>query len=1198
MLTIVGVAFILAGQAGGATYLVDPNGFADFTTIQAAISDPCTVDGDEIEVAPGTYPEAIDFGGKAITLRSTDPNDPNVVAATIINGSYNKYHVVKCVSGEDANTVLEGFTITGGNANGASWPEYYGGGMYNDGSSPTVTNCNFSSNWAADSGGGMMNHYANPTVTNCTFSWNVANNGGGMYNYESSPNVSNCTFGNNAANVKGGGMYNNVSSPKVTNCIFSVNTATTDGGGGMMNHYGNPTVTNCTFSWNSTLTNGGGIYNYQSSPAVVNCMFSNNPAQYGGGMCNYNYSSPTVTNCTFNGNSATTLGGGILNNLSSSPTLTNCILWGNLTEQIVDYDYPSSSTTATYCDVEGDWGGAGSKNIEADPLFVDAGGGDLSLSSCSPCVDAGDNNSVAADSSDLDGDGNTIEPVPFDLAGNARFVDDTGVTDTGAGTAPIVDMGAYERQSDSVGSGTINVPGDFGSIQEAISEACPGDEIVVAPGTYNEAINFGGKAVRLYSSGGPGVTTIHGSYNNYHVVKCVSGEDANTVLEGFTITGGNANGAVWPDYHGGGMLNDGSSPTVTNCIFSGNWAADGGGGMMNHYANPTVTNCTFSWNVATDGGGMYNYESSPTVANCTFSLNIAGINGGGMYNSNNSPTVSGCLFYRNTTMDGQDYAYPRSDPHGAHGGHAGHGGGIYNDCSSPVVSYCDFVENRTGNGGKGYRGLNGSRPAGSGGWGGDGGYGGCGAGMYNYLSSPTISYCNFRLNETGDGGIPGHGGDGGESPIFFAHGGDGGSGGHAGGGAGMYNNKSSPVVNYCDFTQNSTGSGSSGGYGGDAWRAGNGGHGGIGGSGGNGAGMYNSDSTDSTVYVTSCSFTANVTGYGGDGGDGGDGLGDSYGDGGWGRPGGSGGNGAGMYNSDSSLAIANCSFKVNGTGYGGDGGYGGYGHASDGHGPGGHGGDGGGGAGLYNSQGDPNVTNCNFGSNATGNGGDGGLGYIATGDGGDGGSGAGMYNTQGDPNVTNCTFSGNTTGDGGVGFDGYPGNGGGMCNIFSSPIVNNCILWDDTPDEIYKSNSSPIVTYCNVQGGYAGAGNINADPCFVTGPLGDYYLSQVAAGEAANSPCVDAGSDTAANLGMDESTTRTDQAGDEGTVDMGYHYRLPEPWDLNGDWKVSFIDFGILGEQWLQAPGTPSADIVPPEGDGVVDGLDLGLLVDYWLWEE
>lgn len=108
-------------------------------------------------------------------------------------------------------------------------------------------------------------------------------------------------------------------------------------------------------------------------------------------------------------------------------------------------------------------------------------------------------------------------------------------------------------------------------------------------------------------------------------------------------------------------------------------------------------------------------------------------------------------------------------------------------------------------------------------------------------------------------------------------------------------------------------------------------------------------------------------------------------------------------------------------------------------------------------------------------------------------------------------------------------------------------------------------------------------------------MSQVAAGQALDSPCVDTGSDTAANLGTDESTTRTDQVEDVGTVDMGYHYPLPEPWDFNEDWKVNFVDFAVLADQWRKPPGVPPADIAPPEGDGIVDELDLGLLVENWL---
>ncbi|MHC4153479.1 MAG: hypothetical protein ACYST6_00920, partial [Planctomycetota bacterium] len=83
----------LAGPAGGRTIYVDPDGSADCSSIQVAIDDPCTVNGDEIEVAPATYYEAINFIGKAIRLYSS--GGPNVTTIDA-NGAY---HVVQCVSG-------------------------------------------------------------------------------------------------------------------------------------------------------------------------------------------------------------------------------------------------------------------------------------------------------------------------------------------------------------------------------------------------------------------------------------------------------------------------------------------------------------------------------------------------------------------------------------------------------------------------------------------------------------------------------------------------------------------------------------------------------------------------------------------------------------------------------------------------------------------------------------------------------------------------------------------------------------------------------------------------------------------------------------------------------------------------------------------------------------------------------------------
>ncbi|UCF44472.1 MAG: hypothetical protein JSV99_06070, partial [Planctomycetota bacterium] len=103
----------------------------------------------------------------------------------------------------------------------------------------------------------------------------------------------------------------------------------------------------------------------------------------------------------------------------------------------------------------------------------------------------------------------------------------------------------------------------------------------------------------------------------------------------------------------------------------------------------------------------------------------------------------------------------------------------------------------------------------------------------------------------------------------------------------------------------------------------------------------------------------------------------------------------------------------------------------------------------------------------------------------------------------------------------------------------------------------------------AGSGNIHSDPCFVSGPLGDYYLSQVAAGQEIQSPCVDAGSDLAANLGMWIHTTRTDEVGDEGMVDMGYHYPMPNAADVN-----LAVDLD-MDELWMYQglPGQSNSDL-------------------------
>ena len=314
------ICLFLAIPCQARVITVDDDGPADFNNIQAAINDSNA--GDEIIVAEGAYVENIYLNGKNITLRSTDPNDPNVVATTIIDGN-DIGSVVTFYSGEDTNCVLSGFTII--NGNGAFGLVVTGGGICCQGSSPTISNCIISGNFA-DVGGGMLNIASNPSLTNCTFSDNSANYfGGGMANVGSSPTVTNCTLSGNSAGV-GGGMDNYDSSPTLLNCTFSGNLATEVVGalGGL----------------------GGGMYNDESSPTLTNCTFVGNSAMQGNALT-----------CT-----------SIEQSNPSTVELSNCILW-NGGDEISNND--GSTITITYSDVQGGWLGIG--NIDVDPCFVEPG---------------------------------------------------------------------------------------------------------------------------------------------------------------------------------------------------------------------------------------------------------------------------------------------------------------------------------------------------------------------------------------------------------------------------------------------------------------------------------------------------------------------------------------------------------------------------------------------------------------------------------------------------------------------------------------------------------------------------------------------------------------------------------------------------------------------------------------------------------
>ncbi|MBN1191251.1 MAG: DUF11 domain-containing protein [Dehalococcoidales bacterium] len=348
-----------------------------------------------------------------------DLDNDNVPDITLDGNCFSR---VMYTSGLTPAAVIEGLIVSNGSAED-------GGGVFNESSSPAMTNCTFSYN-SSDWGGGMLNDRSSPSLSGCTFEKNSAvYYGGGMLNSYSSPELTGCIFYDNSTTnsySEGGGMYNEYSSAELTGCTFQKNSAVY-GGGGMSNYYeSSPSLSGCTFQENSA-ESGGGMYNDDgSSPSLSGCTFQENSADRGGGIINVDSdlimrnctffgnsvvgdggglysvsSSSVVTNCTFFGNSAGGDGDGIFND-DSSTQVTNCILWADSDIEIF------GDCTVNYSDIDGGYP-TGTGNIDQDPLLVDPSNGDFHLQPGSYCIDAGYNGAPYIPTIDFEDDPRVID---------------------------------------------------------------------------------------------------------------------------------------------------------------------------------------------------------------------------------------------------------------------------------------------------------------------------------------------------------------------------------------------------------------------------------------------------------------------------------------------------------------------------------------------------------------------------------------------------------------------------------------------------------------------------------------------------------------------------------------------------------------------------------------------------------------------
>ncbi len=575
-----------------------------------------------------------------------------------------------------------------------------GGALYNNGngggnSNAQIINCVFLNNTATSFGGAAINDGGsggtnNSRFTNCIFFNNSAptGSGGAVYNFggagSSTPQLINCGFQGNVAG-NGGAMYNDGSNAGMSN----------------------PQLTNCSFQSNSA-ANGGGLYNNgmgggTSTPQFTNCVFFGNGGAdtfvnnlAGGASASYSLFEPSVTGyASVTGNITT----------STSPFSSTAGLQLAICSPAVNAGDPASTTaTVSLTDLAGN--PRFYANTGTPAARIDIGAYEVQTFPTVAITSQPAANSVGC----VGGTVTTFVSVSGTALSFQWYKSGTAVVGQTSATLTLTNLQPGSAGSYSVAiTGNCNsltsnvfvlsvkpVPARlyvkpsltananqsglswadaFPDLQWALNYSCTNNlnEIWVANGLYKptstteRTVSFAMKPnVAIYGSflGSetdlservityPSGTTLSGDIgaadtadNSYHVISNPVGLTNNAILDGFLITGGNANDATSPNNNGGGMLNTSSSPTIRNCTFCANSATQGGG-LYNGSSNPKLINCAFLSNVAANGGAIFNANSSPQLTNCSLQNNSA-TSGGAVANTTGSgPQLVNCVLFNN-----------------------------------------------------------------------------------------------------------------------------------------------------------------------------------------------------------------------------------------------------------------------------------------------------------------------------------------------------------------------------------------------------------------------------------------------------------------------------------------------------------------------------------------------------------------------
>ena len=402
------------------------------------------ISGDTILVADGVYKgpqnRDLNFGGRELVVRSLGGQ----VNCTIdCDGSGRAFRID---AGTSSASRVDGFAIINGNKTTSQ--DSAGGAIFMQHTSAAIADCRFVNNWASSGGGAIFIDHGSPEIRGCSF-------------------VANLTWGNGGALSLGSNE-----GAGIVDCAFVSNTA--GRGGAIDASYGNALATwmrieRCAFLDNSGTIRGGALH-VQSMPLQLDqCLMAGNRSAQGGALFEYRCDLRLIQ-CTLVDNQASSAAGAMyMDSGSGNPVariVRNSIFWGNTSPSGAQFEARFGLLDVDSCSIQNSAAAMlvlapatliyGAHNQVASPKFVDpdgadnnvatVGDNDYRLSPASPCIDAGENAEVELDCFDLDGDGIINEFVPFDFDGATRMVDVPLAPDTGLGTAPLVDLGAWERQ--------------------------------------------------------------------------------------------------------------------------------------------------------------------------------------------------------------------------------------------------------------------------------------------------------------------------------------------------------------------------------------------------------------------------------------------------------------------------------------------------------------------------------------------------------------------------------------------------------------------------------------------------------------------------------------------------------------------------------------------------------------------------------